>query len=893
MSRKADPFLPGAVGGTYNLDDDDNFPECQVKGCINRGDCIIGGYVRCNQHRNVPSKQENFDLLDDDTARAAVAVAFQIPIDAVTLQRASVFDIPNVPNPQGIYVVASNPRSADGRSYQYGAPGSAFTKIFSTLEQPRQDDPAEFISPALSSAAKFLFGAASPSSQTVVERRSPAPFTRSLFSTQGVREQLRDAAVAQSISNATGAPPQQVLATIQSLGLGPSGTAPSSTSPRVSPKQSPRLVVSPKQQIDRTIKLMEARSAVAASETVTRLAEKIAQRITVDQTDLTNAAARAATDAATSAVNQVGRELIVAVNQTAQAAQASASAAVDAIGRVVQQGNPTPQGLTSDAVMQAIDRAATLAAARAADNLAGLFQSRVQIDAAQIQQILTGSEQFAQAAAQSALSSAEILKRVQDMREVQLQNDQARARDLLEITGRQGAIFTQIGRLSDSAGVANDIARATLQAVENQTEMLGTLTDRLPTAFDIGQQVARNIEIPTAAQIGTAVGANLAIPTAAQIAAAIPQPPVPASADAIGVAVANRMVQLGMRPPSAGEIVQTMDRAGMRPPTADEIGRALGIQLRNVGAGGAPGPGGPPGGAPGPGRGPGAPGPGRGPGAPGPGGPPGGGGPPGAGPMQGIIMNPNNPNPIQVPTLVPGVMDIEAGPMTQQFIAEFSQRLADMSEQQRRSYKNFMDSINKQISDIVRKRRRFDPELIQTIYDSVLNQYGFVMGEGYIANVIDIVRQEHNRYEAAMQAGGLGMVDAVAKYLYPLNMPVKPVDRPGRTPSNAVPGTNGSIIFDPMDIDGQFIEGAGIYGNIKNPTIPPVTVSFDKKALTDKYICTQRYQNKLRSKKFRSMFDARLFAMRGGFYSDEVAKTRQASYQRPQNALRVIPNITR
>lgn len=851
MTQKAEPFLPGAVGDTLTLEELDLLPECQVKGCRNRADSIVWGYVRCNQHILVPSQQDNFREFTGDTERAAVAVTFQIPIDSVNAERALVLDIPNVPNRQGVYVVVSNPDSVDGRSYQYGAPGSAFTKMFSTF-------------------ASTTFPAASST-------RSPF----SAGSSQGVREQLRDAALAQSIANTTGAPPQQVLAAIQSMGAAPSSS-------RLSVKQSPKYGVSPQRQVNRTIKLMEARSAVAASDTVTRLAEKIAQRITVDQADLTNAAARAATDAATSAVSQVGQELIAAVNRTAQAAETSTRVAVDAIGRVVQQGNPTPQGITNEQMMQAIDQAANLAATRAAENLTGLFQSRVQFDPAQIQQILTSSEQFAQAATQSSLNSAEILKRVQDMREVQLQNDQAKLKSLAEITGRQGAIFTQIGRLSDSATTANDIARDTLQAVGNQTRLLERITDRLPTAADIGQEVAQRIDIPTAAQIGTAVGANIAVPTAQQIAAAIPRPPVPASAQAIGEAVVNNMVQSGLRPPSANDIVTAMENSRMRPPTADEIGRALGIQLRNVGAGGAPGPG-----APGPGRGPGAPGPGRGPGAPGPGGPPGGGGPPGAGPMQGIIMNPNNPNPIQVATLVPGVMDIEPGPMTQQFIAEFSQRLADMSEQQRRSYKNFMDSINKQISDIVRKRRRFDPELIQTIYDSVLNQYGFVMGEGYIANVIDIVRQEHNRYEAAMQAGGLGMVDAVAKYLYPLNMPVKPVDRPSRTPSNAVPGTNGSIVFDPMDIDGQFIEGAGVYGNVKNPTIPPVTVSFDKKALTDKYICTQKYQNKLRSKKFRSMFDARLFAMRGGFYSDEVAKTRQASYQRPQNALRVIPSITR
>lgn len=873
LPNTAEPFLPGEVGGTYALLDRNLIPNCCATGCKNKVDSIVDYMPFCNQHalRYKMGNDVPIDEIADSTWRAGVAVMFGIPVDAVgsTYVDDPFKNLGSVINPAGRYTVLSDPDSVDGRKYKYimrpiepvAVPASVHNLAFPSLFGAPEAGPSRSVGFAedfdLSLiAANFNLGPSAPASGAVTPKsgtttpRAGRGFPKSGAISPGLRSR--------------------------------------SVSPGA---------------LDRALKLMSNRTAASASESANQVANVIVQSVpNVDIEQLTRIATQAATQAAmeasSSELNRIGNYLIGAVEKTAAAAQSSSLAVMEAAsaqssmqrGFFAAEGNVS-SGITAEQLGDAINHASQLAAARAAENLIAAFESRVQFDPRQIQQFIDSSTQFAQMAARIGDDNAQVARRVEEMQRVSNENERQKLIALANVTQNQTAVFGRIENLSKNVAMGNRLAQQNLEAVDVQTR---TLQAEL-------QSMAANI--PTAAQIGQQVGTNIQVPTAAQIAAAIPAAPVPASADAIGIAVANRMAQSQMRPPSAAEIVDRMIRENMRPPSAHDIGISVQQAIaRAGGVGGGGGGGGPPG--RGPGRG-GPPAPGG--GAPG-GGPPGGGPPAGAAPvaaapaggpvpMQGIIFaNPNNPNPVVPPG--GGAMDLEGGPLTQQFVQEFMSRLADMSEQQRKSYVNFMNTINKQITDIIRKKKPFDEELRQTYYDQLLNQYGFIMGEGYISNVIDVVFAAQARYHEDWRAGGIGFVRSPAigvnPYLYPINLPPKPVALPSRTPRNAVPGTNGAIVHDPMDVDsGPFIEGAGLYGNIKNPTIPPVRVSFDSKALTDKYICTQKYQGKLRSKKFRSMFEARLFAMSGGFYSDELAKTRQASYQRPQNRLRVIPNITR
>jgi len=845
------PFLPGDVGGTYNLDAYNLYPICIATNCTNRVDCVNEYLPLCFQHAQALEQGEGVpvDVFPNDTYRAAIAVIFGIPIDSVGSSTVDIIRINEVRNPQGQYTVSASPTSIDGRRYDI----------------PRQ----KIFSPANLPALKI------PQLQTLMAAERSSAESRGPQPSLDIQGQLDQASGAQASSSTMGAVSPRIPSSIS-----PRQVMRASTSPVFVPKFSA-------QSVNRQMALIQSRASVAAAESANRVAEVITQRIpNVDTEALANAAAQAATQAATAAVETVGRELITAVNRTAAAAEASSAATIELARRAGTQGG----GVSDQQLMEAIQQAAQLAATRAAENLANMYAARVQIDPYTIQGFIEGAQRLSQAASQIGQSNAEVIANIERMHETQRENELQKQQALSNITQNQVAVFGRIEQLNKAVNLGNRLAQQTLDSVDVQTRTLSTDIQNLAAG------------IPTAQQIGREVGANINIPTAAQIAAAMP-PPQPGaagpSADAIGIAVANRMVQLNMRPPSATEIVNRMILEDMRPPSAQAIGQQVGNVLARMGVAGggppAPAPGGAPGGGRPPGRGP--PGGGGG-GAPG-GGAPGGGAPGGGGgggpvPMAGIIFaNPNNPNPVQPPG--GGAMDLEGGPMTQQFIQEFMSRLADMSEQQRRTYVNFMNTINKQITDIIRKKKPFDEEQRQTLYDQLLNQYGFIMGEGYIANVIDVVFAAQARYHEDWRAGGMGFIRTPAigvnPYLYPINLPPKPAALPTRTPRNAVPGTNGAIIYDPMEVD--FINGAGVYGNIKNPTIPPVTVEFDKKSLNDKYVCTQKYGNRMRSKRFKSMFQARLFAMSGGFYSDEVAKATQASYQRPQNRLRVIPNITR
>ncbi|MCA2919747.1 MAG: hypothetical protein IM318_19440, partial [Microcystis sp. M017S1] len=664
----AEPFLPGEVGGTYALLDLNLIPNCCATGCKNKVDSIVDYMPFCNQHalRYKMGNDVPIDEIADNTWRAGVAVMFGIPINAVgsTYVDDPFKNLGSVINPAGRYTVLSDPMSVDGRKYKYitrptepmAVPASAYNLAFPSVSGAPEAGPSRSVGFAnetffdlTSIAANFNLGPSAPASGAVTPKSGTAtPRAGRGFPKSGA------------------------------------------ISPRLRSRS-----VSPG-ALNRALTLMANRTAVSASDSANQVSNVIVQSVpNVDIEQLTRIATQAATEAAMEAssteLSRIGNYLIGAVEKTAAAAQSSSLAVMEAAsaqssiqrGFAAAQGNVS-SGITAEQLDAAINHASQLAAARAAENLIAAFESRVQFDPRQIQQFIDSSTQFAQMAARIGDDNAQVARRVEEMQRVSNENERQKLIALANVTQNQTAVFGRIENLSKNIAMGNRLAQQNLEAVDVQTR---TLQAEL-------QGMAANI--PTAAQIGQQVGANIQVPTAAQIAAAIPAAPVPASADAIGIAVANRMAQSQMRPPSAAEIVDRMIRENMRPPSAHDIG--ISVQQAIARAGGGGGGGGPPGrgGPPAPGG-----------GAPG-GGPPGGGPPAGAAPvaaapaggpvpMQGIIFaNPNNPNPVVPPG--GGAMDLEGGPLTQQFVQEFMSRLADMSEQQRKSYVNFMNTINKQIT---------------------------------------------------------------------------------------------------------------------------------------------------------------------------------------------------
>jgi len=253
--------------------------------------------------------------------------------------------------------------------------------------------------------------------------------------------------------------------------------------------------------------------------------------------------------------------------------------------------------------------------------------------------------------------------------------------------------------------------------------------------------------------------------------------------------------------------------------------------------------------------------------------------------MQGVIAG--NINAMQP-------MAIDIAPNTSQIVAEFKANLASKPKEIRTNYESFMTSINNAIYSSIRNN---DPIEMDDYFNQIKLNFGdgILFGPAYENNVLEPIRQKHMEYNTSVPIG-LGGKQARAYYMYPLNMPDKAMIKAQPVVPGAVPYTNNSILFEPMQIDAgdSYIPGLGKYGNLKNPNVPVVEVQLDKSRLGDKYVCSQNYNGRRRVRRFYSINDARSFAMRGGFYSDEVAKSRQAGFQlNTGNKLRVLATVIR
>jgi len=111
---------------------------------------------------------------------------------------------------------------------------------------------------------------------------------------------------------------------------------------------------------------------------------------------------------------------------------------------------------------------------------------------------------------------------------------------------------------------------------------------------------------------------------------------------------------------------------------------------------------------------------------------------------------------------------------------------------------------------------------------------------------------------------------------------------------NALPGTNNEIIFENIPDGGVYSQFMGKYGNIKHPEFPLVELKFNKNVVSGKFVCTQKVDGKEKSRKFDDVNQAKGWAIRGGFYADDIEKLRQSAIQgRYDRKLRVIPVLVK
>jgi hypothetical protein len=125
-------------------------------------------------------------------------------------------------------------------------------------------------------------------------------------------------------------------------------------------------------------------------------------------------------------------------------------------------------------------------------------------------------------------------------------------------------------------------------------------------------------------------------------------------------------------------------------------------------------------------------------------------------------------------------------------------------------------------------------------------------------------------------------------------VPNKPTMLYNAPPPNALPGTNNEIIFENIPDGGVYSQFMGKYGNIKHPEFPLVELKCNKNVISGKFVCTQKVDGKEKSRKFDDVYQAKGWAIRGGFYADKLSAMKQSSIQgRYERKLRVIPTIVR
>lgn len=271
------------------------------------------------------------------------------------------------------------------------------------------------------------------------------------------------------------------------------------------------------------------------------------------------------------------------------------------------------------------------------------------------------------------------------------------------------------------------------------------------------------------------------------------------------------------------------------------------------------------------------------PGGPGrfpPGGPPGrggggGGGFPGRGP-------PGGPPP--PPGSLPGPQATFEG---QNFnydpalVERFISNLSNYDDRYIAQYVGYISNVNKNITNYVAYgvtqgvagnqifTQRVFP-LDQLINDLRL-QYGNILFTDYFTGVFGPHLEQLRDYNTHIQQLGNMGVNNIQNFLLPIHTPIRP-RRTERIPENVISNTNNEIIFQNRPNGGPYSQYLGVYGNIKYPDIPSITITQSKKQIKC-FVCTQEGKSRM----FKDIHQARGWAIRGGFYADRIERQRRAA----------------
>jgi hypothetical protein len=203
-------------------------------------------------------------------------------------------------------------------------------------------------------------------------------------------------------------------------------------------------------------------------------------------------------------------------------------------------------------------------------------------------------------------------------------------------------------------------------------------------------------------------------------------------------------------------------------------------------------------------------------------------------------------------------------------------------------YTDLFNSLNNFIGDTVRARAYLDTNYL---FGQIQSEFGDVFDQQITSMFLVPVLEKIEGYNNS----GFGMIGYNPVDLrFPIVVPEGAKKLYTPPPQNALPGTNNEIIFENVPDGTEYSQFMGKYGNIKHPETPIVELQCDKKVISGKYVCSQKVDGKLKSRRFNDIFQAKGWAIRGGFYADKIEKMRQTKIQgRYDNKFRVIPTIVR
>lgn len=308
------------------------------------------------------------------------------------------------------------------------------------------------------------------------------------------------------------------------------------------------------------------------------------------------------------------------------------------------------------------------------------------------------------------------------------------------------------------------------------------------------------------------------------------------------------------------QIYPTVYEAVLNPPSGRTV-RAQAISAARRRGGGAE--------YPFPPRGPGRfPPPGRGP----PGGPPGG---PGRGPPGGPPPPPGS-QPGPQATFEGQNFDYDPA-----LVERFISNLSNYDDRYIAGYIGYISNVNKNITNYVAygvtQGVAGNQIFTQRVFpiDQVINdlklQYGNILFTDYFRGVFGPHLAQLEDYNANIQQLGNMGINNIQNFLLPIHTPTRP-RRTERIPENVISNTNNEIIFQNRPNGGPYSQYLGVYGNIKYPDVPSITITQSKKQIKC-FVCTQEGKSRL----FKDIHQARGWAIRGGFYADRIERQRRAA----------------